>query len=273
VEYAPESPGAQDYNALADWLTNNSLNKSGASCVGAEEARSLSGHALAEEAGRARQTPATPPINRAADLAQRARRLTGRPADAEVVVNSEPPTAPAGASMVELKVVEEVPARPMPDAAMRESIETIDHPSKNERQAIAPSDLTHLAPTPAVAATNSPWPTMGYGPQVTPHGVIFRLPASIGRAVAVAGDFNQWMPERTPMRLSEQTGTLEAVAFMPPGSTSQYRLVIDGNWIADPYNPSIVPNPFGGSNSVVSVPVMMGAEVVIGLGARAGERV
>ena len=60
-------------------------------------------------------------------------------------------------------------------------------------------------------------------------------------------------PERTPLRANPQTGVLEAVAQIPPGY-SQYRLVVDGKWMPDPFNPLVAPNPFGGSNSVIVVP-------------------
>ena len=37
---------------------------------------------------------------------------------------------------------------------------------------------------------------------------------------------------------------------LPPG-TYEYRLVVDGEWIADPSAKETVPNPFGGVNSVL----------------------
>jgi hypothetical protein len=39
---------------------------------------------------------------------------------------------------------------------------------------------------------------------------------------------------------------------LPPGAY-QYRLVVDGEWMADPLAKETMPNPFGGMNSVVKV--------------------
>jgi hypothetical protein len=39
---------------------------------------------------------------------------------------------------------------------------------------------------------------------------------------------------------------------LPPG-TYEYRLVVDGQWIADPLAKETVPNPFGGRNSILKV--------------------
>jgi len=41
-------------------------------------------------------------------------------------------------------------------------------------------------------------------------------------------------------------------AFLPPGKY-EYCLVVDGQWMPDPLARESVPNPFGGSNSVLNV--------------------
>ena len=38
-----------------------------------------------------------------------------------------------------------------------------------------------------------------------------------------------------------------------PAGTYEYRLVVDGQWIADPLAKETVPNPFGGRNSILKV--------------------
>jgi hypothetical protein len=38
-----------------------------------------------------------------------------------------------------------------------------------------------------------------------------------------------------------------------PAGTYEYRLVVDGQWIADPLAKETMPNPFGGMNSVLKV--------------------
>lgn len=243
TEYAPDSQGARDYMELAAWLTANSLSKgeSWRTELAAEPGAMIDPIARQETAASVEPPPTPLPANRAADMASRAMKMHARQADTSELVNSEtPPVAHAG-SMIENKAREPV----LPPIS-----------------ALSSPPPPPLAPPPP-QASHSP---MAFGPQITPSGVMFRVPASIGRSVAVAGEFNQWMPERTPMRLNPTTGALEGFAFMPPGCACQYRLVIDGNWVADPYNPSIAPNPFGGTNSLISIP-MMSPEIVVPGGA------
>ena len=70
-------------------------------------------------------------------------------------------------------------------------------------------------------------------------------------AVAIAGTFNDWRPDATQMiRLSD--GRWIKDLALPPGKY-EYRLVVDGAWMADPEADETAPNPFGELNSVVKV--------------------
>lgn len=70
-------------------------------------------------------------------------------------------------------------------------------------------------------------------------------------AVRIAGSFNDWRPEATPMiPLGEGRWAKELV--LPPG-TYEYCVVVDGAWMADPLAEETAPNPFGGFNSVLRV--------------------
>lgn len=70
-------------------------------------------------------------------------------------------------------------------------------------------------------------------------------------AVAIAGSFNEWRPQATPMiRLDDGRWVKELV--LPPG-TYEYCVVVDGAWVSDPRANETVPNPFGGQNSVLRV--------------------
>jgi len=70
-------------------------------------------------------------------------------------------------------------------------------------------------------------------------------------AVAIAGTFNDWRPEATPMVQLGEGRWLKELA-LPPG-TYEYRLVVDGEWMSDPRVQATAPNPFGGVNSVLNV--------------------
>jgi len=275
TEYAPDSQGAKDYIDLAAWLMANSLSKgeNWRAEVAAEPGATIDAVARQDATTNVEPNPTPMPANRAADVASRAMKLHARQADTSELVNSETPPVAHPGSMVESKGSEPVlplvsELRPPPVA------EELGRTSTTHGGTNGSLAASHLPPVPS-ALVHTPWPPiqhphpphpphspMAFGPQITPSGVMFRVPVSIGRSVAVAGDFNQWMPERTPMRLNPTTGALEGFAFMPPGCACQYRLVIDGNWVADPYNPSIVPNPFGGTNSLISIP-MMSPEIVV----------
>ena len=69
--------------------------------------------------------------------------------------------------------------------------------------------------------------------------------------VKIAGDFNGWEADKgvkTLLRKGRVTKT-----FLAEPGTHQYRLILDGNWQADPTNPDSVTNEFGEANSVLVV--------------------
>ncbi len=70
-------------------------------------------------------------------------------------------------------------------------------------------------------------------------------------AVCVAGTFNDWRPEATPM-VSMGDGRWMKQLVLAPGSY-EYCLVVDGEWMPDPLAKETAPNPFGGVNSVLRV--------------------
>ncbi len=91
-----------------------------------------------------------------------------------------------------------------------------------------------------------------FGVRVTRQGVLFVQPLGLGGEVSVAGTFNNWSPDTHRLRANPQLGVLELCIPVPPGRHS-YRLVIDGRWCADSFNPGTEVNPFGEHNSVVNV--------------------
>jgi hypothetical protein len=67
--------------------------------------------------------------------------------------------------------------------------------------------------------------------------------------VFIAGAFNDWRPEVSPMvPLGDSRWVKELL--LPPGSY-EYRLVVDGEWMPDPCASETAPNPFGGVNSIL----------------------
>jgi 1,4-alpha-glucan branching enzyme len=87
------------------------------------------------------------------------------------------------------------------------------------------------------------------GPQLEPVRFEFTHPTA--STVCVAGTFNDWHAEAKPLHpLGGGRWLKETV--LPPGAY-EYRLVVDGQWIADPLAKESAPNPFGGRNSILRV--------------------
>ncbi len=90
-----------------------------------------------------------------------------------------------------------------------------------------------------------------FGPCRVGDSVMFVASYPQANAVHIAGDFNDWQPEKTPMRKAGD-GTWQVRIPLAKGVYS-YRLVVDGQWQQDPYNNATEPNPYGEMNSVVRV--------------------
>jgi len=81
-----------------------------------------------------------------------------------------------------------------------------------------------------------------------PQRVHFEYCSPTSESVCIAGTFNDWRANATPM-VPLQAGRWAKDLTLPPGAC-EYRLVVDGQWVTDPQAAETVPNPFGGMNSV-----------------------
>src|SRR3954470_8749096 len=71
------------------------------------------------------------------------------------------------------------------------------------------------------------------------------------KQVCVAGSFNEWKPETTPLS-RKGNGRWVGDLTVKPGR-HEYLFVVDGQWVPDPNAHEAVQNPFGGKNSVLIV--------------------
>ena len=71
------------------------------------------------------------------------------------------------------------------------------------------------------------------------------------KKVFVAGSFNEWKPEETPL-MCLGDGRWAGDLVVKPGR-HEYLFVVDGQWLPDPNAKESVLNPFGGRNSVLVV--------------------
>ena len=82
--------------------------------------------------------------------------------------------------------------------------------------------------------------------------VTFTVHAEKGKAVYLAGSFNEWSTTAKKMAYKAKSGIYSATVQLAPGEY-QYKFVIDGTWCADPENENSVKNDQGTFNSVVVV--------------------
>jgi chromosome partitioning protein len=92
-----------------------------------------------------------------------------------------------------------------------------------------------------------------YGVRQVADGLLFVAHFPNAQHVAIAGDFNNWNPDR----MASDSGhgaedTFRRLVALKPGRY-RYRLVVDGRWQADPHNVHAEPNPFGELDSIVEV--------------------
>ena len=101
----------------------------------------------------------------------------------------------------------------------------------------------------AKAGTETPY---FYGVRQVEDGTVFVTLCPKAATVQIAGEFNNWQPERNPMQKVNNDGVWRLKLRLSPG-TYRYRLVIDGRWQHDTYNKSTELNPYGEFNSVLTV--------------------
>ncbi len=91
-----------------------------------------------------------------------------------------------------------------------------------------------------------------YGVTQTNDAAVFVTLYPRAQQVQIAGDFNNWQPEKSPMQKVNDSGIWQTKMNLAAGRY-RYRLVVDGQWQQDPYNETTEQNPFGGLNSVLEV--------------------
>lgn len=239
IDYAPDSHGAADYTALASWVRAALLGHAEAGQVVNDEGEPdhpeaevhvpvASAKSLAERTAPSEASPEVmqepKPVTRAEDVARRAQEFLRR-----VALSKAPSEAAAaqGGPRPDAPMVEVTPAKPVGTLRLE-----------------APPLTPTAEPTTAIARL--------YGVRLTNQGVLFVQPLACGRHIAIAGNFNNWSTTSHTMRPNPALGVFELCVRLPAG-THRYRLVIDGQWSADPHNDVCEPNPFGEQDSIVTV--------------------
>ncbi|MHB8523023.1 MAG: glycogen-binding domain-containing protein [Limisphaerales bacterium] len=95
-------------------------------------------------------------------------------------------------------------------------------------------------------------------PENLARPVPFELFHPSAKSVFIAGTFNDWHPTLTEMIATSDCCWRKELTLRP--GTYEYRLIVDGQWLADPRASDTAPNPFGGVNSVLRVSPAEGTE-------------
>jgi len=94
-------------------------------------------------------------------------------------------------------------------------------------------------------------PVRGRAEASQPPQVVLELVNPAAKQVFVAGSFNNWQPEQTPL-VAASNGRWIGDLKVGLGR-HEYLFVVDGQWLPDPNANESVANPFGGRNSVLTV--------------------
>lgn len=281
VDYAPDCPGARDYAALAEWLSEEftapvpidvitptlPANASRAhhsrpeSAVGGStitlEPPAAEINTATSQAGVPEEAPLIEIVSRPRKPLPAARRISppqtehppmhaGRSdaSSAGTSATGSPASNPLGAV--------ETNAIPAHEAeTVNRAVDVARRAAAISRSRVEPlTERPTRRPAKGAASRRTPF----FGVHVDAQGVLFLQPTSVGTRVVVAGDFNKWSDIEIVLTPDHAAGVLSARVTLPPGMW-QYRLIIDGRWTPDPYNPHCVPNPFGELNSIIVVPI------------------
>lgn len=232
IDHAPESPSAEDYGSLCEWLIERAD-------IDREDLHDPADEPEVVEI-EPKATPAAP-ISRLEELARRARAL-----NAGGITPPPEPARPAAATQTVTSVAEaralaesfRAKARPLP--ARTVALELVEPEPESPANPAVLESVRRL-----------------FGARATSRGALFVQPLAIGQRVSVAGDFNGWDAAMHPMRRNESLGVFELQVELAPGAHA-YRLVVDGAWVTDAFNTERSKNDFGGENNLVRVPERRG---------------
>ncbi len=85
----------------------------------------------------------------------------------------------------------------------------------------------------------------------------FVYDAPQAKKVSVAGSFNNWDPNASPMKRNKKGQWKTAVKLVP--GRYEYKYFADGSWITDPHCREVIANDKGTTNCAISVTPGMAA--------------
>ncbi|MEM7228307.1 MAG: AAA family ATPase [Planctomycetota bacterium] len=275
IEYAPNDKATAQYEEFVEWLEDHLVEPVPEIEVLGHGDDETGIHALRrDDDDRGGSARAAELVRRVNSLAKRTEERIALRENAESIEASTPasvstaptPTSTAGPTGMPASVTAPTAApmaspRPQPRPTPQSVIPPtapVQTPPTSVMTPVTPLVIT-TPRTEAPAVAPQPTHRAMLGVTATAHGVVFVQPMSVGQTVAIAGDFNQWSPTATFMTLNREVGVFEAHLPLAPGRY-EYRLVVDGVWGVDRFNPLARPNPHGDFNNILNVPSGLVAE-------------
>lgn len=252
IDYDPASAGAQDYGALADWLDRQEV------APADDHAETVADdHADADEAApvaaAARSETAPPEPRRARAIARPLRPVAGREDAARDAVGALDALAPGGPE-AEARAADPVEAVSRVEDLCRRAQalqQRLRSPDRAEEVRVREArGALRLVEQKFNRDRRDKSVSRLFGVRRTERAILFVQPIEEGLEIRVAGDFNGWSPTATLMHRNEALGVHELTLPALPGRL-RYRLIIDGAWRHDRFNPSCEPNEFGELNSII----------------------
>lgn len=243
-EYDAESMGAEDYRSLCEWLIEHaSIDRPEPGAIAVDMTRVEPAPTLANASIRMQIAAANMGIgggdagesgtlSRAQELALRARTMqVNEPKHSHAAVaTTAPPVTEVAVSKPEPLRRSMMPHKPVAIEIRDDRV--IDPLTK---RGVEITRVRHL-----------------FGVRRSSTGILFVQPGSLGQRVEIASDFNGWEPGSSRMSFNEALGVFELHMKLSAGSY-MYKLVVDGQWVLDAYNPDLVDNGMGGRNNRVIV--------------------
>jgi chromosome partitioning protein len=221
-EYDPASKGHKDFRSLASEIMSSQAKQQRHDYV-----NSLAGQLESISATADELLQSTKPLEE-----------TRPEPESQDVKQEQPAEAEEEFTLVEARAWEEL------EAAVEEpEVSVVEESEKVE----LPVEIKEI-PEERTAAKLSDY----YGVDQINDAIVFVSLYPRAKNVQIAGDFNNWQPQETPMQKVGESGVWQTQLKLPAGRY-RYRLVVDGQWQQDPYNELTEVNPFGEYNSVVEI--------------------
>jgi chromosome partitioning protein len=250
LEYDPASKGRSDFRALADEVISSETMQQRKELVNSLSAQLESISSSADELLRSTKQP--PAAKKPLEVAP--------PAEKQPVVSSPNPPVPVAVTTLSkpLPTTQSACGGPASVVGATVSAPVAIVSQTAAKPTVSAQPIKTTVPEPKAEQKTQKHLTTEeklsdyYGVSQINDAVVFVTLYPRAAKVQIAGDFNNWQPEKAEMSKVGESGVWQAKLKLPPGK-HQYRFVVDGQWQQDPYNEKSEINPFGGFNSVIDV--------------------